>query len=187
MDIIKQTNRKILFDEVNPEKLDLLTIIGGVQSVTNLDDAKINEINENLTEINLDIGNCFFKVLCTLVDARKNQGNKNVDFKFENILDMLSPKKVMDDIKQLRKEISYLYDKHEELEEEKPAKLELGDKLNFAFEKASRNYNNVLGMLPFVIEDIKTRALLGHSEGEVEEIKLGVLSMGYYKFLNQQL
>ncbi len=222
MEIIKQTNRTILFEEVNPEKLDLLTIVGGVQNITSLDDAKINEINDNLlvksfddfldkfqpkvysffnastqkihytlnkpdnipaenvTEINLDMGNSFFKMLCTLIDARKSQGNKNVDFKFENILDMLSPKKVMDDIKQLRKEIGYLYEKHEELEEGNPAKLELGDKLNIAFEKASSNYNNVLGMLPLAIEDIKTRVLLGHSEGdgEAEEIKLGLLTMG---------
>lgn len=222
MEIIKQTNRTILFEEINPEKLDLLTLIGGVDNINSLDDAKINEINEHLlvknfneflnkfepkvysffnaatqkihytlskpdgipdefiTEINLDMGNSFFKMLCTLIDARKSQGNKNVDFKFESILDMLSPKKVMDDIKQLRKEISYLHNKYEEMEDENPEKLELGDKLNISFEKASSNYNNVLGMLPLAIEDIKTRVLLGNSgeDSKVEEIKLGVLTMG---------
>lgn len=222
LDIINQTNRTILFEEINPEKLDLLTIVGSAESVVGLEDAKIDEINEhllvksfdeflkkfepkvysffnaatqkihytlrkpdnipeeNITIINLNMENSFLKMLSTLVDARKSQGNKNTDFKFENILDMLSPKKVMDDIRQLRKEISYLYDKHEELEEGNPAKLELGDKLNLAFEKASTNYNNVLGMLPLAIEDIKTRVLLGQGDGgnEAEEIKLGVLTMG---------
>lgn len=222
MEIIKQTNRTILFEEINPEKLDLLTLIGGVENINSLDDAKLNEINEHLlvssfnefltkfepkvysffnaatqkihytlskpdgipeefiTEINLDMGNSFFKMLCTLIDARKSQGNKNVDFKFESILDMLSPKKVMDDIKQLRKEIGYLYNKYEDMEEENPERLELGDKLNVCFDRASGNYNNVLGMLPLAIEDIKTRVLLGNSgeDSKVEEIKLGILTMG---------
>ena len=30
MEIIEQTNRAILFDEINPERLDLLTLIGDV-------------------------------------------------------------------------------------------------------------------------------------------------------------
>ena len=50
-------------------------------------------------------------MLFTLIDTRKAQGLINVDFKFENVLDMISPKKVMNDIKQVRKEIHYLYDK----------------------------------------------------------------------------
>lgn len=222
MDIIKQTNRTILFEEINPEKLDLLTIVGGMERISGLNDGKIKEINEkllvnsfdefikkfepkvysffnaasqkihytlvkpdnipdeNITIVNLNLENSFMKMLTTLVDARKSQGNKNIDFKFENILDMLSPKKVMEDIKQLRKEIGYYYEKYEEMEDENPAKLEIGDKLNQSFEKASSNYNNVLGMLPLAIEDIKTRLLLGQSEsgGDAEEIKLGVLTMG---------
>src|SRR5690554_1716158 len=186
MEIISQTNRTVLLEEVNPEKLDLITLIGNVKGIESLDDEKIKEINEhllvrdfqdfldkftpaiysyynaasqrilytlerpegvpenNVSEIRLDQNNDFLKMLFTLIDTKKSQGRRNVDFKFENVLDMISPKKVMEDIKQVRKEINYLYEKYEKLEDEDPKKLKLGDKLNVKFEEASRNYNNVL-------------------------------------------
>ena len=135
---------------------------------------------ELITEIKIDNGNTFFKMLNTLIEARKSQGNRNVDFKFENILELISPKKVIEDIKQTRKEIAYIYNKYEELDEGNPKKLEYGDRLNAKFEEASQNYSNVLGMLPLAIEDIKTRLLLGHDENSLksEKIKLGMLQVG---------
>jgi len=222
MEIITQTNRTILFEEVNPEKLDLVTLVGDVKGYESLSDEKLTEINEHLlvkdfdeflekfepkvysfynaatqkvvyalekpegvpdesvSEIPLDENNDFLKMLFTLIDTKKNQGIKNVDFKFENVLEMISPKKVMEDIKQIRKEISYLHGKYEELDEEDPTKGEFGDKLNNKFEEASKNYNNIMGMLPIAIEDIKTRLLLGQKqdETEAEAIKVGILTMG---------
>lgn len=46
--VIKQTNRTILFEEINPEKLDLLTMIGDVKGIDSLSDDKIKEINQYL-------------------------------------------------------------------------------------------------------------------------------------------
>ncbi|MGM0507964.1 MAG: transcriptional regulator [Fusobacteriota bacterium] len=222
MDIITQTNRTILFEEVNPEKLDLLTLVGSVKGIDSLKDEKIDEINSNLLvksfddflgkfeptvyyyynaanqkvnyslqkpenipanavgEVKLDENNDFLKMLFTLIDTKKDQGTKNVDFKFENVLDMISPKKIMEDIKMVRKEINYLHTEYSKLEEEDPSKLEIGDKLNLKFEQASQNYNNVLGMLPLAIEDIKTRLLLGQNqeESEATPIEIGVLDIG---------
>ena len=219
---INQTNRTILFEEVNPEKMDLITLIDDAREMDSLDDERILEINKHLlvssfdeflakfepkvysyynaetqsikyilkkpegipeeliTEIKIDNGNTFFKMLNTLIEARKSQGNRNVDFKFENILELISPKKVIEDINQTRKEIAYVYNKYEELDDENPKKLELGDKLNDKFEEASKNYSNVLGMLPLAIEDIKTRLLIGHDESNAksEKIKLGMLQVG---------
>lgn len=221
LDFFKQTNRTILFEEINPEKMDLLTLVESSDDISSLSDEKVKEINEKLlvtnfneflikfepkiysffnaasqkiryslekpegisedhiTEIPLNMENTFFKMLSSLMDTKKVVGDKNVDFNFNDILSMLSPKSVMDDIKQLRKEIAYLYDKHEALEEEDPTRLEYADKLNIAFDKASKNYNNILGMLPLAIEDIKTRILItgGDSSNKSEEIKLGLLSM----------
>ena len=219
---INQTNRTILFEEINGEKLDLLTLIDDIGSFESLEDEKIKEINNHLlvksfdeflekfepkiysyydansknimyllekpegipqefiTEISIDKGNTFFKMLNTLIDSRKSQGNKNVDFKFENILELISPKKVMEDIKQIRKEIAYTFSKYEELDDNNPKKLELGDKLNQKFEEASYNYNNVLGMLPLAIEDIKTRLLIENDNSTLatDKIKLGMLQIG---------
>lgn len=222
MDTIYQTNRSMLFEEINPEKLDLITIVGDVKGVDSLSDEKIKEINEHLlvknfdeflekfspsvysfynaanqkvaytlkkpeniseeciSEIKLDKNNDFLKMLFTLIDTKRSQGIKNVDFKFEKVLDMISPKKIVEDIRQVRKEIHYIYNKYEELDEEDPNKLELGDKLNYKFEEASQNYNNVMAMLPLAIEDIKTRLLFGKSQedGDVEAIQIGMLTMG---------
>lgn len=222
MEVITQTNRTILFEEVNPEKPNLLTLIGDTRGIDSLDDAKIKEINENLlvrsfdefldkfspvvysffsagdqkvlyslnkpehiaeeyvTEIPINRQNDFLNMLFTLIETKRAQGQINVDFKFENILDMISPKKVMDDIKQVRREIHYLYEQYEALEEGDPKKLDVADKLNYKFEEASGNYNNVMAMLPLAIEDIKTRLLISGSDKKenAEPLQIGVLSMG---------
>ncbi len=221
MEIINQTNRTILFEEINPEKLDLITLVGDVKGIDSLNDEKIKEINQELlvknfdefldkfspsvyscydangqrivytlkrpenipddfiSEIKLDQNNDFLKMLFTLIDTKRSQGIKNVDFRFEKVLDMISPKKVMEDIKQVRKELNYIYNKYEELEEGDPMKLDMGDKLNYKFEEASQNYNNVLAMLPLAIEDIKTRLLFGQSQGEgkSQAIQIGMLTI----------
>ncbi|KGR89250.1 MULTISPECIES: transcriptional regulator [Lysinibacillus] len=222
MDIISQTNRTMLFEEINPEKMDLITLVGDVKGIDSLSDEKIKEIHQYLlvksfdefldkfsptvysfynaanqkvmytlkkpegiqddciSEIAIDQNNDFLKMLFTLIDTKRSQGITNVDFKFENLLDMISPKKVMDDIRQVRKEIHYLYGEYEKLDEGDPKKLDTGDKLNLMFEVASKNYNNVMAMLPLAIEDIKTRLLLGvnQDEGESEKLQIGTLSIG---------
>lgn len=222
METITQTNRTILFAEVNPEKLNLLTLIGDVRGKNSLDDDKIKEINEELvvgsleeffskfdpvvyswcdaltgniryslvkpenlpgnciTEIPLNLDTDLLNMLVTLQDAKGAQGVANVDFKFSNILDMISPKKIMEDIRQVRREVQYTYGKYVELDEGDPKALDMGDKLNYQFEKASKNYNNVLAMLPLAIEDIKTRLLLGNDETKQggQAFKAGLLSMG---------
>ena len=222
METITQTNRTILFAEMNPERFNLLTLIGDVRGKNSLDDDKINEINKELlvssfeefldkfspvvyswcdaatgsirynlvkpenipqnciTEIPLNESNDLLNMLITLLSAKDAQGLANADFQFSNILDMISPKKIMEDIRQVRREIQYIYGKYMELDEEDPKRLDLGDKLNYQFEQASQNYNNVLAMLPLAIEDIKTRLLLGDGESRRGEpdFKAGLLSMG---------
>lgn len=103
-----------------------------------------------------------------------------MDFKFERLTDMISPKKVMDAIKQNRKELQYTYGLYAGLDDGDPKKLDLADKLNVMFEEASANYNNVMAMLPLAIEDSKMRLLLGDGEGKRDNtpLALGVLSMG---------
>lgn len=222
--IINQTNGTILFEEVNPEKLDFLTMVGDVKSDDSLSDEKVQEIlsklsvssfdefiekfdpviysfydaknqkvmytlkkpedgipDDLLTEIHLNLYNDFLRMLLTLVDTKRSQGMLNVDFKFENLTELISPKKVMEDIKQNRKELRYVYSQYVQLDDEDPKKLDLGDKLNVMMEEASTNYNNIMAMLPLAIEDIKTRLLLTSGGGDSssdEPLALGVLTMG---------
>lgn len=222
MNQINQTNRTLLLEEINPEKLDFLTILGDVKGIDSLSDDKMREVKQSLecrsyeefeekfapsvfsfydantqtvryvlrkpehipasllTEIPLNRQNDFMKMLFTLLETKKAQGVLNVDFGFENLLDLISPKKVMEDIRQVRKEIRYNYGKYMDLSDGDPAKLDLGDKLNLLFEEASNNYNNVMAMLPLAIEDIKTRLLLGGGEKKKDNapIALGMLALG---------
>ena len=222
METITQTNRTLLFAEINPERNNILTLIGDVRGKSSLDDDKMKEINNELlvssfeeylekfcptvyshcdaysgevkytlvkpenipdnciTEIPLNENNDLLNMLITLLEAKSAQGVANVDFTFSNILDMISPKKIMEDIRQVRREIQYTYEKYAQLDDEDPKKLDLGDQLNEQFEQASHNYNHVLAMLPLAIEDAKTRLLLGDGEAKQggPEFRAGLLSMG---------
>ena len=142
---IKQTNRTMLMETVNPEKLDILTLVGDVRGIESLSDDKIKEINDHLlvhsfdevlekfspkvyyyynastqkviyvtekpeqvpeemlNEIPLNRQNEFLGMLMSMVEAKRSEGKTNVDFQFDRVTDMLSPKKVMDSIKQNRK------------------------------------------------------------------------------------
>lgn len=220
--VIKQTNRTMLMETLNPEKMDLLTLVGDVRGMESLSDDKIKEINEHLmvrsfdevlekfspavycyfnannqrvsyrldkpegvpeemiTEIPLNRQNEFMNMLMSMVDTKRSEGRINVDFKFEKITDMISPKKVMDDIRQNQKELQYTYGEYAKLDDGDPHKKDLADKLNVMFEEASANYNNVMAMLPLAIEDTKTRLLLGDGSEKKDNtpLALGVLSMG---------
>lgn len=222
MEIIQQTNRTILFDEINPEKMDLLTLVGDVKGMESVDDDKVKEINSHLLvksfdefldkfsptvysffnaanqkvvytlkkpeaipddciqEIVIDQNNDFLKMLLTMIQTKRSQGIENVDFKFDNILDMISPKKVMDDIRFTRKEIHYLHGEYEKLEEGDPLQLDIGDKLNAKFEEASKSYNNIMAMLPLAIDDSKQRLLAGRTNenDNSEKFVAGLLTMG---------
>lgn len=46
--MIEQTNKTILFENFNDEKLNLMTLIGDVENVLSIDDEKVKEINDKL-------------------------------------------------------------------------------------------------------------------------------------------
>ena len=66
--VIKQTNRTMLMETINPEKLDFLTLVGDVRGVESLSDDKIMEINEHLLVRSFD------ELLEKLGDAAATEG-----------------------------------------------------------------------------------------------------------------
>lgn len=54
LDFFKQTNHTILFEEINPEKMDLLTLVESSEDISSLSDEKIKEINEKLLVTNFN-------------------------------------------------------------------------------------------------------------------------------------
>ncbi|MDR0490385.1 MAG: transcriptional regulator [Oscillospiraceae bacterium] len=114
-----------------------------------------------ITEIPLTEKNDVLKMLMTMVDAKRSQGTKNIDFGFETLLELISPKKVLDDIRQTRKELQTTYEQYLALPEGAPKRDDLGAKLNNLFEDARTNYSNTMALLPLAIEDSEQRLLLG--------------------------
>lgn len=54
MEVIEQTNRSVLFEEINPEKMDLITLVGDVKEVDSLSDEAVKEISKHLLVKNFD-------------------------------------------------------------------------------------------------------------------------------------
>lgn len=76
MAIINQTNRTVLMEEINPEKLDILTLVGDVKGIDSLSDDKIKEINDNLLISSFDkflekFDPQTIKKLCTHLKSQK--------------------------------------------------------------------------------------------------------------------
>jgi hypothetical protein len=117
-----------------------------------------------ITEIPLTANNDVIKTLITTVDAKGSQGVKNIDFGFETMLEFISPKKVLDDIRQIRKELQMNYKEYLALPEGDPKREEYGAKLNSLFQSARENYDNTMALLPLAIEDCEERLLLGANE-----------------------
>lgn len=47
MEIIKQTNRTLLLDVINPDMMDLVTLVGDVKGLDSLNDDQMREINQH--------------------------------------------------------------------------------------------------------------------------------------------
>lgn len=179
---IKEINDYLLVSSFNEfiEKFDPC-----IYSYMDVENKKINysltrnpNIPDSLyTVIHINSENSFIKMISTLIENRKNIDLKNIDFKYQDILELISPRKIINDIKQTRKEINYLFSKYEELSDENPKKLDIGENLNYKFSIASKNYNNVLAMLPLAIEDIKVRLSIGENKSQktIDNIKMGFL------------
>ena len=80
VEIIQQTNRTILFEEINPEKLDLITLIGDVKGLNSLNDEKIKEINDHLLVKSFDE---FLKKFSPVVYSFFNANSQKVMYTLE--------------------------------------------------------------------------------------------------------
>ncbi len=198
LDKIKQTSRTILFEEINPEKDSLTTILSentGTETITDEVNQKLNDelavnsfdeflnkfkpcvyysmgqnlqINysvqkpENLPEelinkIELTKEHSVIKMLINLIDNKKSNAQENYKFDYQTIIDALSPKKTVEDLKQKRKELNYLLKEYNKLEDGNVKKDEIGEKLDNSLNKISILYNNPIALLPIAIEDTKRK------------------------------
>ncbi|AOY78185.1 hypothetical protein BJL90_01155 [Clostridium formicaceticum] len=224
MNTIKQTNRTILFEKINEEKEDLLSIIGnveGIESVNSEIKKKINEklvvesfeeflnkfeptiysyfdcekgemiysiekpstgsiAEERLIKTKLNKDDSILKMILNLIEGREKIGKKLIEFDFEKITSMLTPKSIVEDIKLTRKELENLYLEYEETDDENPKKDDLALALNAKFEAIRQTYNTPFTILPLAIEDIKQRLLPAKTSSQ--STSTGQIRIGYTKF-----
>jgi len=132
---------------------------------------------EYLTEIPLGVKNPTTGMLYTMLDSKAAGGFKNIDFGYENILDQISPRKMVQNVKQIRKELQHNYLKYEALPDGDPLKDEVGETLNRIFAETREYFNNVPTMLAVAIQDCESRLFLGASEdgGRSEKVAVGLI------------
>jgi len=132
-----------------------------------------------LTEIPLGIKNPTTGMMYTMIDAKSAGGVKNIDFGYENILDQISPKQMVKNVRQIRKELQHNFIKYEALPEGDPVKEELGEKLNNLFSETRDYFSNVPTMLAVAIQDCEQRLLLGAGGDSAKSAKIAVGLMSF--------
>jgi hypothetical protein len=100
-------------------------------------------------------GNAVIDMLLQLIESRKSGGKKNVDFDFEKLLELISPKQTSKNISKIRKDLDYLEKEYQKLPEGSPKRKEIGAKLNRIFVNNRENYQNLISLLEILISDIQ--------------------------------
>lgn len=196
MSSIEQTNRTILFQEINPEKHNLLEIIGDMQEAESLSDEKIKELNEmflvhsfdefllrfdptiyyffdannqkviytlkkpegisrdKISEVHINKENDFLRMLMQLIETKKEEKKTNVDFQFEKITQMLSPRNKIEEIRRERSRVQYLYTKFISLSDSNLEKQEIKLKIKQTLKRILKDLNDMMALILLAMEAI---------------------------------
>ncbi|MFA5687455.1 MAG: hypothetical protein WC963_05320 [Bacilli bacterium] len=100
-------------------------------------------------------GNDALDMLCQLLDSKKSIGQMNVEFDYEKLLELITPRNTINKIKKIRADLNYLFSEYEKLPEGSPKRKELGNKLNKIFEANRENYNNIPALMTIALGDIQ--------------------------------
>lgn len=111
--------------------------------------------NPLVKTIVIDRNNTFLKMFISIMDMKKSSGSTNASFNYEKITEMLAPHKVLNEIKKLKKDITYLENKNAEFESDSPAKQDAVLKLTTKLEKTKKYYNETASQLTLMLGMIK--------------------------------
>lgn len=141
-------------------------------------------------KIVIDRNNTFLKMFISIMDSKKASGATNASFNYEKVTEMLAPHKTLNEIKKLKKDITYLENKNAEFESDSPAKQDAVLKLKAKLERTKKYYNEtssqltlMLGMIKDNLDTAVSAAQKGVTEfnpalpvfdGNIEIVALGV-------------
>ena len=111
------------------------------------------------------VDHSFYKMLVQLYSTRGSAGQANLKFDDKEIMEMLTPKKELEDVRDLRRKLEYNMQLFYEAKErgDRGAMKDAHDKSNAAMKKINQFATSPLNALvPIIIEDCNTKlALLG--------------------------
>jgi|GEM_PF-60046 len=106
-------------------------------------------------KIVIDRSNNFLKMFIGIMDKKRATGSSNVDFNYEKVTEMLAPHKVLNEIKKIKKDISFLEMKNAELESDSPAKEDAVRKLATKLESAKKYHGETASQLTLMLGMIR--------------------------------
>lgn len=100
----------------------------------------------------------FYKMVLNLYEKKAVSGDNNLEFDYSMVEELLSPKKVMNDAKKLRKELHYNYTEYLKLDESrKSEKNERAQKIKETRKAIASKYDNVAAVLKLTLGDVEEK------------------------------
>lgn len=130
--------------------------------------------------LNLDYP--LLKMLCDMMEKRGNSGMSTEEFDYQSIFNMLRPKQIMEDAKQIRGEFSYKTKKYLELDDKNPEKKIRAKDIITLRQKIAQQYKeNPMNLLALAIHDCEAK-LEGLPEKSGDKDNVETPKIGYYNF-----
>lgn len=132
--------------------------------------------NVNAHEMKLS-NNEFYRMIMELYSKKSTSGESNLEFDYSQVADLLSPRKVLENAKQLRRDLQYNYDKMLELGE--GAKAERNERIrkikSIRREIVSQYKDSLMGKIKLALADTeeKLAALPDKQDKEANESETG--------------
>ena len=132
-----------------------------------------------ISVIKLNQNHEVIKTLFSLIDSKNKKDHL---FDFKSVLEMLSPAKLAKDVKNIRKELVYKYNKFLAAPEGSLDKNDLGNQVDDLRDKIEETYKNLPSLLTLASEDCKTKLFPGgvntsNSNGNEKRGTRGILSL----------
>jgi hypothetical protein len=138
--------------------------------------------NFNGKGIKLNKSNQILKLLLRMLDAKSTANKANIDFDYQTFLSDLTPKKILEEAKQIRKELEDKYIQYYNLDKENPARTKLIKTIGKYREKIAETYkDNPLNLLPLAISDTEEKIKLLSNNVSIEN-NGNVPQLGYSAF-----
>lgn len=112
----------------------------------------------------------FYKMVMNLYSKKAVAGENNHTFDYSMVEELLSPEKVMDEAKKLRKALHYNYSEYLKLDESRQAEQnERAERIIQTREAITQKYDNVSAVIKLALGDTKEKLLLLEKGSQGEE------------------